>query len=206
MLPSHFESSFQFQQFFSDTTHVSYLLFAISLAIVLLYVARHRSLAVDPKESLQILLYVITPASSLWPRKYSALARRAQSKILHIPLKMLIEGVISGDIELRSPENDIKRLLQGNGALQVKGWVLLFSFGHLWLSAIWWWMKSGLYAGSYKVCEIRSCSPLHICVFKVPTSRHFSTQNIIHNHPFQSPAKRTASENLCTRRHNPSVH
>lgn len=74
-------------------------------------------------EPLHALMSIITPAYSQWPPYYLSAVNRGllrREARLELPLSQLLTDVLSGAIELRSPDTDLPDLIAGT--LQSQGW------------------------------------------------------------------------------------
>lgn len=63
---------------------------------------------------LQKLLTAVTPTRSVWSDSYWMLAQNAlKSQRLRIPVSALVEGLVTGEVELRDPERTLPDLIIG---------------------------------------------------------------------------------------------
>ena len=132
-----------------------------------------------PRNPPLALLQVITPRSSSWPRKYTSLAKWNNS--LQLPLKFVIQDILAGEIELRSPNETLQRILSANGQLQIDTWHLFLSYGMLWPVIIYrsflWTVFPGTYLASARcifsnIAYIYTKLPSHLVQYLYLTARN----------------------------------
>ncbi|KIJ69125.1 hypothetical protein HYDPIDRAFT_185014 [Hydnomerulius pinastri MD-312] len=122
------------------------------MILLLVYARSRKEDLTRTRTALQAFQAVITPTCSLWPSRYTELAKRASTKpnsLLVLSLEMLMEDIVEGVIEMRDPINDLVELV-GSGA-KVYGWTICTSVEWKWsYEAFEWWLadKPNRKAGS----------------------------------------------------------
>ena len=129
---------------------VSYAFGGFLCLVALWLVPLHRP-TIDPSDSLKALLQVITPCSSSWPSHYVSLAKPRQSKTFQVPLNVIIQDVISGQIELRTPQNTLQQMISGKGQLEIEPWRFFLSYGSLRPKILYWTYVWSIFPGKYLV-------------------------------------------------------
>ena len=106
---------------------------------------------ISRSETLKMLLHVFTPCCSCWPSYYVSLATARQSKRIQIALHVIIQDIISGQIELRTPENTLEQMMSGHGQLEIETWRFSFSYRTLRLKILYWSCVWTMFPGKYFV-------------------------------------------------------
>ncbi|KZT71258.1 hypothetical protein DAEQUDRAFT_121814 [Daedalea quercina L-15889] len=94
----------------------------------------------ESRRVLQALLYILAPTRSLWPQPYVYLVQKAigaGKNTLQLPLRVLVNDILDGRIELRASKLDLPGLQRN--AFLVDGW----TFGlrvewALWVDMLAW--------------------------------------------------------------------
>ncbi len=88
----------------------------------------------DLRAPLRAILAVVTPTCSTWPVSYLVISRRAllHKPTIKMPLRLILDDVISGAVELRLPAVDLPIFM--TNTLQAQGWEMKMD-----VEASWWY-------------------------------------------------------------------
>ncbi|KAF9246392.1 hypothetical protein BU15DRAFT_58455 [Melanogaster broomeanus] len=116
-----------------------FLVFPLLTLLVALFRAREED-RTRTRTALQALLTILTPTCSLWPTRYTKLAKclgSVPNPRISVPLETIIEDTIDGVIEFRDPINDLAELI-GPG-LKVYGWTICLKLEWRWWIEVFRW-------------------------------------------------------------------
>lgn len=106
--------------------------------------SRHSSCKIQRMQqtrmALRALLVLLTPTCSLWSPIYVSVARRAtssQKRVIDLPLRVLLEDLISGAVEFRDIRLDLPDLL--SGTLCLDSWTVRLVVEWSWWGEILKW-------------------------------------------------------------------
>lgn len=91
-------------------------------------------------EALDVLLTLISPTKSLWPKDIIQVASAHKDKIIKLPLSQLLSHIAAGTLEFRNPSQDLITLVKDGGVYRVDEWCIALVVDASWWITIGFWI------------------------------------------------------------------